>query len=819
MDKAHAGHGQVVALVGEPGVGKSRLFWEFTHSRRTVNWPILESGSVSYGKATAYLPVIDLLKAYFRIEDRDDVRKIREKVTGKLLTLDKALESTLPAFLALFDVVIEDQQWQSLDPPQRRQRTLEAVKRLLLRESQVQPLLLVVEDLHWIDSETQSFLDSLIESLPTARLLLLVNYRPEYQHAWGSKTYYSQLRIDPLPPESAGELLQAVLGDDAGLQPVKQLLIERTEGNPFFLEESVRTLVETKVLVGERGNYRLARPIESTQVPATVQAVLAARIDRLPPEEKRLLQSAAVIGKDVPFLLLQAIADQPEEELRRGLTRLQAAEFLYETSLFPDPEYTFKHALTHEVAYGSLLQERRRILHARIVGAIERLFSDRLTEHVELLAHHALRGELSEKGVTYLHQAGRKAAARSAYKEAASYFEQALEALKHLPETRKTLEQAINIRVDFGPVLIAIGGYSAPEVEKVYIQAREMCERLGETPQLFPVLWGLARVYDQRDLNMGRELGEQLLNLAQRAQEPALLLEAHHELWANLFSLGELTSALTHTERGIELYNPQEHRQYAFLYGGHDPGVCGLRHAAMTLWLLGYPDQALKRSREALTLARELSHPYSLAHALFWAAWVHQQRGERQAVDERIEATITLATGQGLTRWIRQGAVLQGWLLGQHGKGQEGILKMRQGTLGRGDQSYYAALLAEAYGKEGQTEDGLGVISEELVRANKTGERFYDAELSRIKGELLLEQTVRDEGQAETCFQQAIEVARSQTAKSLELRAVMSLSRLWQRQGKKEEARALLAEVYRWFTEGFDTADLKAAKALLEELS
>ena len=410
LERAGAGHGQVVALVGEPGVGKSRLFWEFTHSRRTVDWLILESGSVSYGKATPYLPLIDLLKAYFKITDRDDQREIREKVTGKLLTLDKALEPTLPAFLTLLDVAVEDEQWQNFDPPQRRQRTLDAVKRLLLRESQVQPLLVVIEDLHWIDSETQALLDSLIESLPTARLLLLVNYRPEYQHGWGSKTYYTQLRIDPLPPESAEELLEALLGSDSSLAPLKQLLIARTEGNPFFLEESIRTLVETKFLVGERGSYRLEKTLESTQVPATVQAVLAARIDRLPPDEKRLLQSAAVIGKDVRLVLLQAIADQSEEEISRGLIRLQAAEFLYETSLFPEVEYTFKHALTHEVAYGSLLQERRRVLHVRIVEAIERLYPDRVSEHVELLAHHASRGEFWEKAVEYLHQAGKKAA-------------------------------------------------------------------------------------------------------------------------------------------------------------------------------------------------------------------------------------------------------------------------------------------------------------------------------------------------------------------------------------------------------------------------
>ena len=429
LEQARADHGQVVGVVGEPGLGKSRLFFEFIHSHRTQGWLILESGSVSYGKATPYLPVIDLLKAYFQIEDREDRAKIREKVTGKLLTLDKSLESTLPAFLALLDVPVDDSAWQALDPSQRRQQTLGAVKRLLLRESQVQPLILVFEDLHWIDSETQAMLESLVESLPTSRLLLLVNYRPEYQHGWANKTYYTQLRLDPLPPESAGEILNSVLGNDHGLQSLKQLLIERTEGNPFFLEESVRTLMETKVLAGERGNYHLEKKVESTQVPATVQAVLAARIDRLPLEEKQLLQSAAVIGKDVPFSLLQAITELSDEELRRGLTHLQAAEFLYETSLFPDLEYTFKHALTHEVAYGSLLHERQRALHARIVEAIETLYPDRLIEQVERLAHHAFRGELWGKAVTYLRQAGGKAGCPLGAPRSGSYFEQALTAL------------------------------------------------------------------------------------------------------------------------------------------------------------------------------------------------------------------------------------------------------------------------------------------------------------------------------------------------------------------------------------------------------
>src|SRR5262245_48443315 len=451
LAQAQAGHGQVVALVGEAGVGKSRLVYEVLHSHRTQGWRVLESASVSYGKATPYFPVIDLLKRYCHVDDGDEARTIRAKVTGQVLTLDETLQETLPALLALLDVLPADSPFGHLDPPQRRQRTLDGLKRLLLRESQVQPLLLVCEDLHWIDAETQALLDSMVESLPTARLLLLVNYRPEYQHGWGSKTYYTQLRLDPLPPASADEFLHALLGDDPSLAALTPLLIARTEGNPFFLEESVRTLVETGGLVGEAGAYRLARPLEVLQVPATVHAVLAARIDRLPPEEKRLLQTAAVIGTEVSLALLRAIADLPEAALHQGLTHLQAAEFLYETRLFPEPEYTFKHALTHEVAYNSLLLERRRRLHTRLVEAIEALAPERAAEQVERLAHHALRGEIWDKAVTYCQQAGTRAYDRAAFREAVASFEQAL---AHLPEDGHARGLAIDLRLALqGPLI------------------------------------------------------------------------------------------------------------------------------------------------------------------------------------------------------------------------------------------------------------------------------------------------------------------------------------------------------------------------------
>ena len=460
LDRASQGHGQVVAVVGEPGVGKSRLFWELTHSDRVHGWLVLYTASVPYGKATAYLPVIELLRGYFAIDGRDDPRKIREKVTRKVLTLAPALAPAVPALLALLDVPVGEGSWDAVDPRQRRQQTLEAVKRLLLCESKAHPLVLVFEDLHGIDAETQTLLDNLVESLPGARLVLLVNHRPEYQHAWAGKTYYGQLRINPLPAESADALLDALLGSDVALGPLKQLLVERTEANPLFLEESVRALVETAALAGERGAYRLTRPVEHVAIPATVQAILAARIDRLAPAAKRLLQAAAVIGKDVPMPLLLAIADAPEHEVRAELTHLKAAEFLYETRLFPDVEYTFTHALTHEVAYEGLLHDRRRILHARITEALEQLAPERAAEQAERLAHQALRGELWDKAVAYLRQAGLRAMARAANRLAIAHLEQALGALRRLPESRETTELTIDIHLDLRNALLPLSEWA-----------------------------------------------------------------------------------------------------------------------------------------------------------------------------------------------------------------------------------------------------------------------------------------------------------------------------------------------------------------------
>ncbi len=559
LERARAGHGQVAAVIGEPGVGKSRLYWEFTHSHRTHGWLIVESGSVSYGKASAYLPVADLLRAYFQVEARDDARRMREKVTGKVLALDRALEASLPAFLGLLDVAVEDPAWQRLEPAQRRLQILDGVKRLLLRESQVQPLIVMFEDLHWIDAESQAFLDSLVESVPTARLLLLVNYRPEYQHGWTGKSYYRQLRIDPLPAETADALLTALLGTDPSLDPLKRLLVERTEGNPFFLEESVRTLAETEVLAGARGAYRLERLPERLQIPASARAILAARIDRLAPEDKRILQAAAVVGKDVPFALLQAVAGEPEGILRSGLGTLQGAEFLYESRLSPDLEYTFRHALTQEVAYQSLLAARRQSLHAAAGRALEALYAGRLDQAYDRLAYHFARTDDAPRAVTYLTRFAEKAAAMYAHPDAVKALEEAHGHAERLPVEDRD-RRALECLLRRAESLHFLG--RRQEIVDLLGREQERVERLGDTVLAgqyhFWLGWAHAWLghREAASRTLGRSLGE-----ATASGDEALMGRVHRALALEYTYSGRpLDEAVAHARQAVALLERTEDR-------------------------------------------------------------------------------------------------------------------------------------------------------------------------------------------------------------------------------------------------------------------
>jgi len=809
---AQDGRGQLVAIVGEPGVGKSRLVYEFTHFHRTQDWLILEAGSLSYGKASSYLPVIDLLKAYFKIHDRETHREIREKVTGRLFTLDRALEPILPALLALLDVPVEDAQWQTLDPAQRRQRTLDAVKHLLLRESQGQPVLVVFEDLHWIDAETQALLDGLVESLPTARLLLLVNYRPEYRHGWVSKTYYSQLRLDALPPESAGELLSALLGADPALEPLKRLLVRR--GNPLFIEESIRTLVETGALTGERGAYRLTRAIQAIEVPATVQVILAARIDRLPTEDKQLLQTASVIGKDVPFVLLQAVAEGAEDAVRRGLAHLQAAEFLYETQLFPDPEYTFKHALTHEVTYGTLLQERRKTLHARIVGAIERRYADRLDEHVERLAHHAVRGEMWEQAVTYLRQAGTKALARSANREAVSCFEQALTALQNLPETRERLEQAIDLRFDLRTALHPLG-----EFERIF-----GCLREAE---------GLARTLDDQ-----RRLGQLSVYLCHNLWQtghPTEALGFGQSSQAFAESLGDVPLQVTGTlYLGVACLGTGDYRRAEDLFlrvlqlleGDLSRGRFGLAgfptvmaHCYLT-WVFadrGQFEEGVAPGQEGIRLAEALDHPYSLAFACWILGYLRITKGELSHAVGLLERGEALSREWNVTLFSVLGSGSLGYAYALSGRTGEGIPLLEHAvgaieTMGLGSfLPCFLIYLGEAYVLADRIEDALELSGRALTLARERGQRVYEASALRLLGEVTARRDSTEHAGGH--YRDALALAEDLGMRPLVAHCHLGLGKLFRRAGKRQDAQEHLTTATTMYREMGMTYWLEQAEA------
>jgi predicted ATPase len=819
LEKADAGHGQIVAVVGEPGVGKSRLFYEFTRSHRTQGWLILESGSASYGKATPYLPVIDLVKSYCQIETRDDGRKIREKFTGKLLTLDRALEPTLPALLALLDVAVDDPQWHGLDPPQRRQRTLDAVKRLLLRESQAQPLLLVFEDLHWIDSETQALLDSLLESVPTARLLLLVNYRPEYHHGWGNKTYYTQLRIDPLPPESAEELLVDLLGGDIALQPFKRRLVERTEGNPFFLEEIVRTLVETKVLTGARGAYRLTKSLEEIQVPATIQAVLAARIDRLPREEKQLLQSASVIGENIPFALLQAIAETTEEELRRGLAHLQAAEFLYETIIFPELEYTFKHGLTYQVAYNSLLQERRRGLHARIVSAMETLYPDHLTEQIERLGHHAFRGQLWDKAVTYLRQAGKKAAARSADREAAANFEQALEALADLSPNRATLELGVDLRLELRPSLVTLG--EQQRLVEHLSQAESLAEQLGDKRRTGRVLADMSG-YFSREAEHERAVkaGERALVVATEMSDFPLQVITQDRLSRAYWQLGDFRQAIDLCKRSMSLLKGKPIGERFGMAGV--ASVVTLVPFILSLAELGDLANGIAKAEEVARIAETVGQPFSLANAYLMLSQIYMIKGDPQKATFPAERSLDICRNSEIVSEVSRAEAHLGYAYLHSSRIAEALTLLEQAVERPTMRRMYTlqlSWLGEAYILAGRREEAHQVASRALSLARDKKERGYEAWTLRLLGEIASYTGPPEIQQPEDYYQQAMALADELGMRPLIAHCHVGLGKLYRRIGNRQQAEEHLSTAAAMMREMQMGLWLERAEAELKELS
>jgi predicted ATPase/class 3 adenylate cyclase len=823
LEQAISGHGQVVAVMAEAGTGKSRLFHEFKATIPTT-CKVLEAYSVSHGKASAWLPVVELLRDYFGIEDVDELTARCAKVRNSLTALDPALEDTLPYLFGLLGIVEGPDPLAQMDPQIKRQRTLNAIKRIVLRESLQQPVIMIFEDLHWIDAQTQALLDLLTNSAASEPVLLLCNYRPEYRHEWTNKSYYGQLRLDPLGGADGAAMLAALLGESVELNPLKRLITERTGGNPFFIEEIIQALFDEGALT-RNGAVKVTRSLSQLRLPPTVQGMLAARIDRLSTEQKDLLQTLAVIGRESSLGLLKQVASHADTQLERLLADLQAGEFIYEHPALNDVEYVFKHALTQDVAYNSLLIERRKQLHERAGQAIESIFAGRLDDHLTQLAHHYSFSDDVAKAVEYLGRAGQQAMQRSVYADAIGSFTAALGLLARLPDSPDRIQRELLLQLALSSALITIKGWAALEVERAISRARELCERLGDPPELFPVLFLQFSIYFLRNaLRNAYELAEQLLRRAQSAHDSALLMYAHIALGDSSFQMGKLLFARENLEKATAIYDPDRHRTLTFRFG-LDAGVHSLCYTAWTLWHLGYADQALKRDEEALALAQQLSHTDSLAFATNFIGTLRLCRREASVAQEIAETLIALSTKHGFTLWLARATTLRGWAMAVQGRHEEGITQIRDGVaayratgseLGR---SFDLWILADAYREAGRLDDGLSVLTEALAAADEHEDRQNEAEIHRLKGELLLKQDDSNAAEALACFQRAIEIARTQSAKSWELRATTSLARLLASQGRRDEARTMLAEIYNWFTEGFDTCDLKNAKALLDGLS
>jgi class 3 adenylate cyclase/tetratricopeptide (TPR) repeat protein len=820
-EQAKGGRGQIAAAMAEPGVGKSRLFYEFKATSQ-AGWMVLETVSISHGKASAYLPVIDLLRNYFRIANEDDERTRREKVNGKVLTLDRALEDTIPYLFSLLGIVEGDDPLAQMDGQIKKRRTLEAIKRIALRESLNQPLMVIFEDLHWIDEQTQELLNLLADSIATAKILLLVNYRPEYSHQWNSKTYYTQLRLDPLGKESAEEMLSALLGDGKDLIPLKRLIIERTEGTPFFMEEIVQALFEDGVLQ-RNGEVKLARSMSAVRVPATVQAVLASRIDRLSAEEKELLQTLAVLGREFPLGLVQRVTRKPNDELERMLSRLQGGEFIYEQPAAGSVEYIFKHALTQEVAYNALLIERRKLLHERAGQALESMFAEQLEDHLAELAHHYSRTSNLQKAVHFLKLAAEQAANRSALVESERQFRDALGLLMALPASRECDRLELELQIALSTLLVG-KSFGTAEREQPLRRAYELCERIGDPQQVLPALFQLDQLYiQQMRLQEARDLAERAVTLAQTAGDPMLESGAWHNLAETYFWAGDVQTARVHAERAIALCDNIP-PQALIRSCGFDQWILTSIFLSFIDVILGRPDQGIQWERRIVERARSSSHPYSKALGMMVAGLSAQIRGDLNAAGEYAAPARQICAEYGFHEISGFATHVAGWARFWQGERARGIAEMKDATeklpaLGSlVFSSWRLALLAEARVELGDWQAAEATCAEAFDLIKRTNEGWCQAELHRVAATAILAKPGGDLSAAEELLRKAIQLAQVQGAKWWELRATMSLARLLNDQGRREEARTILAEVYNWFTEGFDTADLKDAKALLEEL-
>jgi predicted ATPase len=822
LERVKAGRGQAFSIVAEAGLGKSRLLYEFRKAIATENVIFFEGKCLSYSRNVAYHPVIDILKSNFGIRESDEDFDIKEKVKTGLRTVNADEAATLPYFLELLSVKESGIDMIPISSEAKKDRIIGALKQIVLKGSELRPFIVAIEDLHWIDKSSEETFKNLLEGITGARVLLIFTYRPEFIHTWGGKSYHSQLNLIRLSNRESLAMLAYILDTEEIDKSIDEMVLQKAEGVPFFIEEFVRSLRDLRIIDRKDGTYFLAEGSDALVIPSRIQDVIMARVDSLPEGVKEVLQVGAVIGREFDHKLLRQITELPEEELLSHLSILRDSELIFERGIYPQSTYIIKHALTQETVYQSLLKSNRRKYHREIAEALEQHFPDMAGTQPEILSHHLTEAGNAEKAIPYCLRAGEIAIRRSANNEAIDHLSKGLELLKTLPETHERNRQELSIQITMGPALSSIKGPGSQEVERTYARARDLCEKIGDTKRLFAVLRGLVRLHVFRaEHRTGLKFANDSLRLAQDENDPFYHVVAHRSLGSTKYYLGEIISAKSHFEQVLSIYDPHKHHAVAFLPGA-DIAVDSLSFLSVILWILGYPKKAVEKGNSSLALAQELSHPLSIAMAhwrvsLFYSLCRNIDMAQKHA-EEAIEVSVDKRTPQ-TAIFHRE------WSLVMQGKGNRAISQMHRAMSNIRDsgtkvgQTIRLILLAQVHAKMNQADEGLRSLTEAESIMAKTDERLLEADLYRLKGDLLLAQSTKNQNDAESYFHQALEIAQRQRAKSLELRAATSLSRLWNSQGKKERARRILSEIYGWFTEGFDTADLKEAKVLLEKLA